>query len=431
MMDEIHRVKELIKQMKEVGFVCRKVLTNEQKLIGSEIQKVSYHFFTEIKAEYSGYTIDKNLLLKKYTVSEESDGALESQVLEYFLDNSEAFHELVAYKFCGKKRKKKYLVENHIFYMRLFSNICSKEYDLYFVNRNYDFYLFEGKVTNVFLTEYINDYFIELSDEVVGKIKKILQQKELKHDELQEKLNTISDEINKESRKSSYRLQNGAITFMDFLGWKGLWQSNNRNHLETVSELIRNIEKKVQELTYNVFEYSNNLELSKLISISDTIAIFTPKLAKYDEVELLELHAQIAKYILEECVDKGYPIRGAIAFGEYNTKNNIMIGPGIDECASWHETCNWIGVHLTPSAELLIKSNGQNQSNIIVREEKIPIKSGFPNVSYCIKWGIDKAKFMELTRNVKALLPEISGKYMNTYTFLYREEDNYGKNGIS
>ncbi|MDE7341679.1 MAG: hypothetical protein K2N80_14190 [Lachnospiraceae bacterium] len=430
-MDELHKVKNLIKQIVETKFVSKKALTNEQKIIGNEIQKVSYHFFTEIKAEHPSYTIDKNPLLKKYSVNDETDGILESQVLDYFLDNSEAFYELVAYKFCGKRKRKKYYVENHIFYMRLFSNICSKEYDLYFVNKNFELYLFENDMTNVFFIEYINDYFIELPDEVVGKIRKLLQQKDLVHYELQEKLNAISEEINRYSKGCSYKLQNGAITFMDFLGWKGLWQSSNRNHLETVSELIQNIEMKVQEFTYDIFEYSSNLELSKLISISDTIAIFTPKLLKCDEVQLLKLHAKIAKYILEECVTKGYPIRGAITFGEYNTKNNIMIGPGIDECASWHETCNWIGVHFTPSAEFLINAGRRNLSNLIVKEDKIPVKNGYPKVAYCVKWIIDKEKFMELTRNVKALLPEISSKYMNTYSFLYREEDNDGKNGIS
>lgn len=421
-MDELIKVKELIKKMIEVEFVNSKALGNEQKIIGTEIQNMSYHFFTEIKKDYPGYTIKNNSLLKKYVVNEESNGALDAQICDYFLDNSEAFHELVAYKFCGKKKRKSYLTENHIFFMKLFSSVCSKEYDLYLVSRKGEFYLFENQVTDILFIEYINNYFIELSDEIMQKMNRISGHKKSGHDEIQKELNAISEEINVKSKNNNYKLQAGAITFMDFLGWKGLWQSNNKNHLETVSELIQSIEAKVHELTHNIFEYSDNLELSKLISISDTIAIFTPKLLKKSEVELLELHAEIAKYVLEECVDRGYAIRGAITFGEYNTKNNIMIGPGIDECASWHEICNWIGVHLTPSAELLIKSNLHNKLNSIVDDDKIPTKSGYPKVSYCVEWHIDKGKFMELTKNVKALLPEISSKYMNTYAFLYGRE---------
>lgn len=431
-MKDLCEIKELIRQIKDVNFVNQKALTRQQKIIGDEIQDISYRYFTEIKTEHPNYTINKNPLLKKFVIDEESDGAPDFQVMDYFKDNLEAFHELVSYRFCGKKWKKSFITENHIFHMKLFSSVCGKEYDLHFVNRKSMFFLLEEKITDILLIDYISNYFIGLADEIVEKLSNLPKQKSMVHEEMQLRLDEISEEINNKSKKNVYLLQNGAITFMDFLGWKGLWQNNDRNHLQTVSELIQNIEKKVQEFTHNLFAHSDDLELSKLISISDTIAIFTPKISdKNSEVELLELHAKIAQYILEECVERGYPIRGAIAFGEYNTKNSIMIGPGIDECASWHETCNWVGVHFTPSAELLIRSRKDQMQKYISLEANIPIKSGYPKVLYCVKWYVNRDKFMQLTRNAKALFPEISNKYMNTYGFLYGKDNDNGKDGIS
>ena len=108
-----------------------------------------------------------------------------------------------------------------------------------------------------------------------------------------------------------------------------------------------------------------------------------------------------------------------------------MIGPGIDECASWHETCNWIGVHLTPSAELAMKNNSSGDIENIVIRKNIPVKKGYPKVTYCVKWYVEKNEFKNLTNHVQALLPEISGKYMNTYEFLYGEEDTDAKDGFS
>ena len=100
-----------------------------------------------------------------------------------------------------------------------------------------------------------------------------------------------------------------------------------------------------------------------------------------------------------------------------------MIGPGIDECASWHETCNWIGVHLSPSAELIVNDASAEKLECIIKNTAIPVKGGYPKVKYCVKWYVEKDIFSRLRENVPALLPEIAGKYMNTYDFLYGKEE--------
>jgi hypothetical protein len=63
---------------------------------------------------------------------------------------------------------------------------------------------------------------------------------------------------------------------------------------------------------------------------------------------------------------------------------------------------------------------------------QIPLKSGTPKVNFCIKWNISKQVFQKITGRTKALLPEIAGKYMNTFNFLeetcWKENGNNGKN---
>lgn len=255
-------------------------------------------------------------------------------------------------------------------------------------------FYFEDDVTELPLINYISDYFVEVDDAIRGKIVRLMEDTGLEHEELQRGMNQVADELSKLVKDRHYSLQE-------------------------VSTLIQQIEKIVDEYTKQVFPYSARLKLSKLISISDTIAIFTPKICHAKTVVILELHARIAKFVLEECVKQSYPIRGAIAVGQYNTKDNIMIGPGIDECASWHETCNWIGVHLTPSAEFAIKNNSSEDIKNIIIRKNIPVKNGYPKVTYCVKWYVERNEFENLTNHVQALLPEISGKHINTYEFLY------------
>ena len=144
-------------------------------------------------------------------------------------------------------------------------------------------------------------------------------------------------------------------------------------------------------------------------------------------MELLELHAKITQYILETSIKRQYPIRGAISYGEYSFLNNIMIGPGIDECASWYERGDWIGVHLTPAAQFILNQNRNKKSNsVIIAQDKIPLKSGTPPINFCIKWSIDEFDFHKLAEKTRALLPEVANKYINTYNFL---EKNCWKGG--
>lgn len=76
----------------------------------------------------------------------------------------------------------------------------------------------------------------------------------------------------------------------------------------------------------NQLNILDDTNISKLISISDTIAIFTPKSYNRSEVEIIDIHATISKYILEKSCENGYPIRGAICYGKYNIKHNVMVG---------------------------------------------------------------------------------------------------------
>lgn len=108
---------------------------------------------------------------------------------------------------------------------------------------------------------------------------------------------------------------------------------------------------------------------------------------------------------------------------------NVMIGPGIDECASWHETGNWIGVHLTPTAQINWDMFATSD-DVICKNDHIPLKPGL-KAHYCVKWHISREAFNSLAFKNRALLPEIANKYTNTQEFLqkysWKEDMPYGK----
>ncbi|WP_306010096.1 hypothetical protein [Bacillus sp. MMSF_3328] len=218
-------------------------------------------------------------------------------------------------------------------------------------------------------------------------------------------------------------IEKGAVTFLDVLGWKGKWKDSYES-IYTLKNLINMTEttaKKVHEEVIQLFkrEASYFKELrgatTEILSISDTIVIFT----KGPAIPTLLIHARICREILPESIKQNVPLRGATSYGDYSRDGNIMIGPAIDEAASWHETTNWIGVSLTPSGLYAAKEEDIEEWT----EYSVPYKKKVsPMLNKCVKWYLDPAEAFVLFEKMGPHVPEIAEKYLNTFLFLKAQE---------
>ncbi len=401
-----------------MDFRNQKALSVEQRIIGAEIGTISYKLFMEAKQKIKSFTVCDDPELKKFRI-EDDDGVLSLKIGEILKNNSDAFHELVANAFVGKKRGDVAVTENQFFYWRIYSQYSYNTEEMFFVHKQDELYLYTDQTTETTLFNFISKYFGDLSNEDQAKLEELKLLKDTTHDDMQLRINEICEEINR-SLQANVSFQKGAITFFDFLGWKGLWLNKEDIPLKEVSMLIERIREEFEMITREAMGHPNGFELSHLISISDTIALFTPHIPFLSKIEVLEIHARIGQFILQETVKLNYAIRGAITFGEYSFKNNVMIGPGIDECASWHEKCNWIGAHFTPQAQFILDREKYDE-NYIIEYSKIPMKSGYTKLKYCLNWSVDETAFDALLDSVKSMVPEISSKYIFTKEFIERD----------
>lgn len=242
----------------------------------------------------------------------------------------------------------------------------------------------------------------------------------------------------------------GAVTLLDFLGWKGVWMNDykqqsqsvqfNRNSLQKLADLIKAIK---EECDVQCEQYGTTLEF---ISISDTIALFSPCKSRDDDEEnykILKLHAELCSRVMDISANAGFALRGAITIGEYACLGNVIVGPGVDECASWYEQADWLGVIFAPSAQFIIDTqhnedkDGRNprcdvaagkfhqkdqipwSDGKIVAYKRIPVKNGFRGIDYCVDWGNKATILNEVLKNTISLSREIAIKYINTNKYLY------------
>lgn len=156
-------------------------------------------------------------------------------------------------------------------------------------------------------------------------------------------------------------------------------------------------------------------------SISDTIALFT--FCSQEEISAtIEIHGELCQWVIPESIQAEIPVRGATSFGEFDLRDSIFVGKAIDEAAAWHEQADWIGVHLTPSAEYVFTPTKLNSA---WKQFNPPNKTRLNWSPHCVNWVADwspeqheiadiKTKF----RRLGPIAPEIAAKFANTLAFI-------------
>lgn len=252
----------------------------------------------------------------------------------------------------------------------------------------------------------------------------------------------------------------GFVTFADILGWKGIWQDKERNPLDEILKIKKDLEGFTQKIykehlikCFKVFTGKDLLErtiidndekLKEVIRdelvilekskadiheffstfdiefsldlISDTFVITSrPKSIKYHMVdETLDFHLKIARQVVIECLKKKLLVRGATSYGDFQKQESVFIGPAIDESASWHEQGEEIGIFLTPSAYMNFL-DFRRKGLVELRSPKLK-KNTFETLF--INWREEEARFQSICKSESPLIPEIAPKYLNTLNYL-------------
>lgn len=209
--------------------------------------------------------------------------------------------------------------------------------------------------------------------------------------------------------------KSGVVTFLDVLGWKGVYD-RNVDAISSLTNLIQGVRSRSLAVSRGVI--TGDIDVK---SISDTIAIFTH--CPEDETsKAIEIHGELCKWLIPESIAAELPIRGATSCGDFETKDNIFVGQAVDEAASWHEQSDWIGVNLTPTAEFVFSRKETNSAWVSYR---LPGKLRLDWSVHCVDWtshwndrSEEIAKIKEKFRRLGPIVPEIAGKFVNTIKFI-------------
>jgi len=211
----------------------------------------------------------------------------------------------------------------------------------------------------------------------------------------------------------------GVVTMLDVLGWKGIY-----NRLEQPLQTLRGLVDNLQDAASNwsLRGYSDDgtpLDGTLVRSISDTIAIFN-QVSLSDLQPTIELHGLLCAEAIRWSLLSEIPVRGATSIGDFEVFESMFVGKAIDEAAAWYEQGDWVGVHLTPSAEFAF--DAAESAHWV--NYPAPLRTGRDRPIPCVRWTDtwfsdeqDRTSLQRIFTNMGPITPDISTKFTNTLSF--------------
>lgn len=247
--------------------------------------------------------------------------------------------------------------------------------------------------------------------------------------------------VKKQQRKPDdhRRLKTGYVLMLDVLGFKDFVSKDSGENFFSIWFVIRErlLSKKAE-----LEEKHKSLEID-VLCLSDTLIICVSMKGnpKTDPRFLLILIPMLIDTFFIDMFESKIFFRGAISFGNFrcDMNLNIAMGNALDEAYEWHETTDWIGIIMTPSAnfamEKILLDTADNDailSEVRGRFVQYSIPFKIANIFLTrafVWWNIppeEKDKLKRLsnilgTLSSIMLSPSIVNKYQNTINFIINQ----------
>lgn len=237
--------------------------------------------------------------------------------------------------------------------------------------------------------------------------------------------------------------KHGYVMMLDVLGFKEyVSKQTNHDFFSIWKALKKDVTRSKEILEKGDPKYEDIWHLD-VLCLSDTLVLCLSCIQankKLTEASLGHFIVIIESFFMHS-FKQGVFFRGAISFGDFicDTKNNIAMGNAIDEAYEWHNSTDWIGIILTPSAKFALDKVKMHlplgcllEKNLSSRfvEYDVPFKSPICFKTFAFVWFnipddiISKGLILSNILDVFSGLTyskSIISKYINTLAFVEKQ----------
>ena len=172
---------------------------------------------------------------------------------------------------------------------------------------------------------------------------------------------------------SQQQQDRGLVAILDALGATDYSEQEIARFLKSREVVLQLLNEKAEAVLGQI-----KADRVTSFTFNDTVVLvyLTQKAATLNDVQAF--CTLLRKFVIDSLVNR-ILFRGAIAIGSFyvNEKTNTVMGPAVTDAAAWYDRADWIGIHATPQATILIQSllerEGKGLDHLIV-DYPVPLK---------------------------------------------------------
>lgn len=222
---------------------------------------------------------------------------------------------------------------------------------------------------------------------------------------------------------------------MDALGAASYSDEEVQKFLQLRETVLDLLSKKMEGARYGI-----NRRNIEVFTFNDTVLITCKTTPKSELLPQIVWFFVILRYFFVHSLSHNILLRGAVGIGTFyvNKESNTVMGQAVADAAAWYDKADWIGIHATPKATLIIKSlAGCEPHTGIMWDYSVPLKDGRAVPVVAVNWptafcGLREQSSQRVTGDLLDLLCRqrvpfgTEAKYLNTLEFfrsIVREEE--------
>lgn len=174
--------------------------------------------------------------------------------------------------------------------------------------------------------------------------------------------------------KTLLEYQNGIVAILDALGAASYSDIEVKRFMESRSNVLQLLDQKIEGVL-------GSIDASRVttFTFNDTILIILKCGKNKPQLDDITSFFIILRKFLVDSMEHRILFRGSISIGSFyvNDKTNTVMGQAVTDAAAWYNKADWIGVHATPHASIMIdqwlEQEVETKGNLML-DYDVPIK---------------------------------------------------------
>lgn len=181
--------------------------------------------------------------------------------------------------------------------------------------------------------------------------------------------------------------QHGLIAILDALGAASYTDEEISRFLESRGRVLELLKRNAhsKEIRGDIVESGVTT-----FTFNDTVLIVYRTGAPPDLNDVKHFCLLLRKFTVDSLA-KGILFRGTVSAGTFyvDDDTNTVMGPAVTDAAAWYESADWIGIHATPHATLVVQrllEQGQDSLEHVLVDYAVPLKGRPAMTLKAINW---------------------------------------------